>query len=92
MKRIKVVLDNRSYGGLIGGGLLEQTGSLLKKHISAGRLVIITNPTVRKLYGDKLVASLSRDGFRVDTLMVADGEQRLSAYLDKADPGGEAAE
>jgi len=75
MKRLKVSLGDRSYDILIGSGLLEQTGRLVKEHIAAGRLVIITNPTVQQLYGNRLAASLSKGGFRVDIITVADGEE-----------------
>ncbi len=82
MKKIRVELDSRSYGILIGPGLLGQAGQWLKEVCPGDRLVIITNPVVRGLCGDKLSESLSGAGFQVTVLAVPDGEQYKS--LDSA--------
>ena len=75
MRRVSVSLKDRSYDVLIGSGLLKEAAALLKEHIATGRLVIITNPTVQQLYGAGLRQNLSADGCRVDTILVADGEE-----------------
>ncbi len=82
MKEISVNLGDRSYGVLIGGGLLSETGRLLKDRGFTGKIVIITNPPVQKLYGDVLAESLKAAGFEVTVLSVADGEENKS--LDSA--------
>ncbi len=78
MRTVKVNLENRSYQVVVGAGILGQAGSWLKEVGAVDRLVIITNPVVQGLYGDGLRESLSADGFRVDVLTVADGEEQKS--------------
>jgi len=78
MKSVNVRLGDRSYDILIGTGLLEQAGRLLKDYGFNDRLIIITNPVVQELYGNTLRERLSADGFRVTMLTVADGEEQKS--------------
>ena len=78
MRIIKVRLGSNSYNIRIGSGLLTQTGCLLEENGFAGKLVIITNPIVKRLYGNALKQSLARDGFRVTVLQVPDGEEQKS--------------
>lgn len=78
MKRVKVRLGSNSYEIHIGSGILIQTGHQLKENGFTGNLVIITNPIVKRLYGDTLKQNLARDGFRVITLQVPDGEEQKS--------------
>lgn len=78
MPKVKVELGADSYEIHIGSGLLAQTGHRLKEHGFAGKLVIITNPTLKKLYGEGLKQTLDIDGFRVITLLVPEGEEQKS--------------
>ena len=82
MKKIRVELDSRSYGILIGPGLLGQAGQWLKEVCSGDRLVIITNHVVQGLCSNRLSESLSGAGFQVTVLTVPDGEEYKS--LDSA--------
>jgi 3-dehydroquinate synthase len=78
MRKVSVSLSDRSYDILIGCGLLQQAGNLLEGIGFSNKLVIITNPTVQELYGNELNDSLVARGFRVTTLLVADGEEQKS--------------
>lgn len=78
MKRVKVRLGNNSYEVHIGSGILSQTGRKLKENGLAGKLVVITNPTVKGLYGDALQRSLTKEDFTVTILQVPDGEEQKS--------------
>ena len=78
MKKIKVELGSNSYEIRIGAGLLARTGLWLKEKGFSGKAVIITDTTVKGLYGDALSQSLSRDGFNVTTLEVPPGEEQKS--------------
>ncbi len=77
MRMVSVRLGSRSYRIHIGSGILSQAGQWLRD-LAGERLVIITSPVVRGLYGDVLAENLTRDGFRVDTLLVPDGEEHKS--------------
>jgi len=76
MRKVKVELGADSYEIHIGSGLLAETGHRLKEHGFADKLVIITNPTLKKLYGEGLKQALDKDGFRVSTLLVPEGEEQ----------------
>ncbi len=82
MKKIKVRLGANSYEVYIGSGILMQTGHRLEENGFTGKLVIITNPIVKRLYGDTLKQNLTQGGFRVTILQVPDGEEYKS--LDTA--------
>lgn len=78
MQKIKVELGLRSYEIHIGAGPLTHTGPWLTENGFAGKLVMITNPTLNKLYGDGLKQALDKEGFRVITLLVPEGEEQKS--------------
>jgi len=78
MRKVRVRLGSNSYEVQIGSGLLMQTGQQLKRIGFGDKLVIITNPTVRGLYGDTLKQSLINDGFSVAILQIPEGEEQKS--------------
>jgi 3-dehydroquinate synthase len=82
MRKIRVNLGDRSYDILIGSGLLSQSGKLLKDRGLVGGLVIITNPVVQELHSNNLKNSLTAEGFEVNLITIADGENNKS--LDTA--------
>ncbi len=78
MRKVKVKLGSNSYEVRVGSGLLAQIGHRLTENGFSGKLVIITDPTVDKLYGGVLKQSLTKDGFNVTTLLVPEGEGQKS--------------
>ena len=78
MKSIRVRLGRRSYNIRIGSGLLAQVGPMLQEMGYADKAVIITDPTVKKLYGRQLKPSLTSSGFKVALLEVPEGEEQKS--------------
>ena len=78
MKNIRVHLGSRSYDILIGQGLLSQAGGYLARLVSAKSAVVVTHPSINKLYGDTLRAGLEQEGFRTITLEVPEGETSKS--------------
>ena len=78
MKRVEVRLGVKGYEILIGCGLLKQAGNFIRGVGFNDKLVIITNPVVQKLYGNELRESLLADGFKINLLTVADGEENKS--------------
>jgi 3-dehydroquinate synthase len=78
MKKVKVRLGSNSYHIHIGSGIVVQAGQQLREEGFSGSLVIITNPTVKRLYGDALKQNLTREGFKVVILPVPDGEEQKS--------------
>ena len=78
MRKINVELGTNSYDIYIGPGILAQTGQWLHEKGLPGKLVIITDPTVNGLYGQALSQRLVRDGYKVTTLLVPEGEKHKS--------------
>ncbi|HEY31594.1 MAG TPA: 3-dehydroquinate synthase [Dehalococcoidia bacterium] len=78
MKTVTVNVVSGSYDIIIGPGLLTQTGDRLKAFGFSDKVVIITDTTVRKLYGSTLEQILIASGFEVATLSGADSEEEKS--------------
>ena len=78
MREVKVRLAGNSYNIYVGAGLLIQTARRLKENGLAGKLVIITNPRVKRLYGTALKRNLAEEGFKAAILSVPDGEEYKS--------------
>jgi 3-dehydroquinate synthase len=82
MKKIEVQLGSNSYDICVGSGLLKQTGQQLREVGFGDKLVIVTDPTVKGLYGNTLSQNLTGQGFKVAVLEVPEGEEQKS--LDTA--------
>ena len=78
MRKVRVKLGSNGYEIRIGSGLLTQAGQYLKGMGFGDKLVIVTDPTVKDLYGDILKQSLINDGFKVAILLVPEGEEQKS--------------
>ena len=78
MKKVEVRLGSNSYEVQIGPGILTEAGHQLKEGGFSDKLVIITNPIVKRLYGEALEQNLTREGFKVIILLVPDGEEQKS--------------
>jgi 3-dehydroquinate synthase len=68
---LKVELGDRSYPILIGEGLLRQP-ELVRQHVVARDILVVSNTTVAPLYMESLVTALS--GARVVEAILPDGE------------------
>jgi 3-dehydroquinate synthase len=68
---LKVELGDRSYPILIGEGLLRQP-ELIRQHVVARDILIVSNTTVAPLYMESLAAALG--GSRVIEAILPDGE------------------
>jgi len=71
MEIIKLDLGAHSYPIYIGQGILGD-GELLRSHIRAGQVFVVSNETVGPLYRQRVVDSLT--GYQVDSLDLPDGE------------------
>lgn len=74
MHVVKVRLGERSYEIEIGTSL-DQIGERLQGLGFGQKIAFITNPTVKKLYGQRVVDSLKAAGFLVLSIEIPDGEQ-----------------
>ncbi|MCL6590560.1 MAG: 3-dehydroquinate synthase [Firmicutes bacterium] len=74
MEEIIVNLGKRSYPILIGNGLVNEAGGILKERGVNGKLLVVTNPTIAKWYLSPLLNSLRGAGFTVEAVEIPDGE------------------
>lgn len=59
---------------IIDKNLIEYSGSYIKKFLSPGQILIITDDVVNELYANKLTESLTSNGFEVFLFVLAHGE------------------
>ncbi len=78
MKKLRIDLAERSYDILIGRNLLGRTGEFLRERVQGRSAVVVTHPSVRRLYGDRVTESLQQAGFRTAYAEVAEGEASKS--------------
>jgi len=78
MKKIRVLLGERSYNILIGRGLINNCGRILKNLEVGSDAVIITNHRVAALYKYAIEKTLKRNAFTVHFEFIADSEKAKS--------------
>jgi len=78
MKRLNIDLADRSYEILIGQHLLDQTETWVSEVVKPSRVVIVTHPSIYRLYGDRLVQSFTAAGISVNVIDVPEGESSKS--------------
>ncbi len=76
MKIVDVNLRDEGYHIHIGPDLLEQTGYQLRQIVKGDRVVVVTNPVVKRLYGNLLKQSLTNYGFESVVLEIPEGEEQ----------------
>jgi 3-dehydroquinate synthase len=89
VKRIRVKLRQNGYDVLIGAGLLEHAGRELRRVMpsQSTRIFVVTSPTVRRHWGEKLDSAMKRASLSYSVLEMNDGEpaKRLHAVEQLAE-------
>ncbi len=80
MKTVRVDLGQRSYDILIAEGLLASAPAHLRSRGIGRRVILISNPNVFELYGERLQADLEADGFDAFHLLIPEGEQHKNLH------------
>lgn len=75
MREVTINLGQRTYRIAIGSGILDQAGELLARLPVGKKVLLVTNPVVAGLYGERVAESLGRSGFKVYRAEIPDGEQ-----------------
>lgn len=78
METITVDLGERSYPIYIDANILSSFGARLATFTTSKRVVIVTNPTVAKLYLEVVESSLKSNGIDVKVVEIPDGEEYKS--------------
>ncbi len=74
MERVRVETE-KPYDVLIGPGLLNRAGEEIARAVKPCRAAVITDDTVRILYGEAVTESLQKAGFETDIWAFPHGEQ-----------------
>ena len=80
-QQIDVNITGRAYPVCLGDGVLSELGELLLDRGLSGRLMIITNRIVARLYGAGLVESLKGSGFAPELIVLPAGEKFKSLSM-----------
>ncbi len=75
MNKVRVETGQDSYEVCVGDGLLDRIGELCGAKMKSGACAVASDETVGALYGERVLASLERAGFRPALFTVAAGEQ-----------------
>ncbi|HEY1233983.1 MAG TPA: 3-dehydroquinate synthase [Candidatus Binatia bacterium] len=75
METLNVNLGDRSYPIYVGAGIIDSLGQRLRESGLAGKVAVVTNPTVAQLYLDAVHGSLDHADFEVVPILVPDGEE-----------------
>ena len=78
MKLLNINLGDRSYEIRIGRGILQNTAEWVLDIAKPSRVVIITHPSINKLYGQTLSSGFSDSNVPTDFIEVPDGEKSKS--------------
>ena len=79
MTKTIAVNASKTYEILIGPGLLEEAGHIIREKAGGQAAAIVTDSNVAGLYGDRLAGALALGGYRVARFVFPFGEQSKSA-------------
>lgn len=74
MHTVKIACTQKKYDVLIGKGLLNKVGEILKEYFSPCGIVLVTDDRVNALYGDAVLQSLTDAGFSISKFVFPHGE------------------
>ncbi len=85
---VPIALTDRPYDILVGHGLIERAGAMLKERFGAARYGIVTDENVARAQLPRLTASLDAAGIGYEVIVVPAGEATKSyEYLIKVVEG-----
>ena len=72
---VKVGLGKRSYDIVIGPGVLHRMGQYVQALGLSGKVGVVTNPTLARLYGASLKKAIIEAGFTCHVITIPEGER-----------------
>ena len=73
MKKI-TLSASKTYDIIIGEGILEEAGSIIRKTVGGQSAVIVSDDNVAKLYGEQLVDTLTKNNYKIFEYIFPNGE------------------
>lgn len=74
-KIVEVELTKRGYEICIGLDVLDTIGERIKRFQFPLRCVLISNPNLLGLYGERVLTSLKKNGFKTEAITIPEGEE-----------------
>jgi 3-dehydroquinate synthase len=78
MHELTVNLPGQTYSVYIEKGLFDNIGKEIKKIYKNGKIAVITDSNIERLYGDKLLKSLEKENFIIKKIVMEPGEKSKS--------------
>jgi 3-dehydroquinate synthase len=78
MTAVPVAVAGRPYEVLIGRGLIERAGALIRPLLKRPRIAVVADATVDGVHGPRLAASLRAAGVEAHPVVIAPGEAAKS--------------
>ena len=75
VKKVYVDLGSRSYDILIEAGLTNQLSSFFDERELRKRIFLVSNDSIFKLIGKKILDNLQGNGYEVSEILIPDGEK-----------------
>jgi 3-dehydroquinate synthase len=75
---VRVAVEGRPYEVLIGRGLIDRAGTLIRPLLKRPRVAVVVDEIVNPLHGASLAAALNEARLDVDRLVIAAGEETKS--------------
>jgi len=88
MHTVKIRLENGGYDIHVGEGIINELPGLLAPHVEPSRILIITNPSIDRLYGKTLQQALGAIDCEILVETIPEGEewkniQTVEKLIDK---------
>ena len=74
-KIVEVELGDRSYNIHIGLNTLDTIGERIKQFHYSNKAVLISNSNITKIYAERIISNLKKNGFEMEVIEVPDGEK-----------------
>lgn len=78
MRKVEIFTGPHRYEVLVGAGLLEDIGALVRQKLNAKRCAIVADGNVARLFGEVVVESLRLSGFNAELIAIPAGEETKS--------------
>ena len=78
MKRLNIDLADRSYDILIHRNILPKIGEFITDLFKPSRIIIITHPSIKDLFGETIESGLAAAGIASGLIEVPEGEASKS--------------
>jgi len=77
-RSVPVGLGERAYEVVVGSGLIDQAGKLIRPLLKRARIAVVTDQNVADHHGERLAVALENAGIATDVIVMPPGEETKS--------------